>query len=315
MNKVIIIGVGNIGKRHLQAVVNSTNIDKIICYDLFKETTESILTFCETNNISDSRITLLYKEEEVLEQTNKESIVIIATTAKNRLPLFESIISKKPKAIIVEKPVVQNSYEFGLLKEWINQNNIPVYVNFIAHAQPFYQKIKEEVSSSNELTFYTSMPLWGLSTVGIHQIELFLWLTGGVTFKASYGKWFKTYEQKRKGFHDIAGIINIDLENGKFATINSKLNPDGVSSINIISDTKSYTILENLDTLITVDKENGVKIEPLNVRFVSMYMNEVVDSIIDGERIILPSIQESEASHKILFEYVESLNVKELNIT
>lgn len=315
MNKIILVGTGNIGKRHLQAIIGSNQVSKIYCYDLYEDALDSVPEFCQSNKIPQEIICIEKSFENLLLEIDDYSIVIVATTARGRMEILNPIIKCKPKAIVVEKPVVQYKYQYKDLEELAAQYSVNIYVNFIAHAQKFYNQIYNELEGTTELSFYTSMPKWGLSTVGIHQIELFLWLSRSRTCEMSYSTSSLVYEQKRKGFEDIAGTILLNNQKGHLAVIRSLMSDISPSSIQICSDKKIYTIYESLNRLVVADKDGGVDIQDLNVKFVSQYMNEIVDAIFTDRDVCLPTIENSRLSHDLLFDFLKIHKLEGINIT
>src|ERR1700761_5732373 len=130
MNKVIVIGTGNIGKRHIQAIYKSELDFKILAYDIFESSLLSVNDFCSSNNLDLERISLIDNFESLLEHIDGNSIVIVATTAFGRKEILESVLAKQPAAIIVEKPVVQSDADYLQIQALAAEKNVPVYVNF-----------------------------------------------------------------------------------------------------------------------------------------------------------------------------------------
>ena len=316
MNKVIVIGTGNIGKRHIQAIYKSELDFKILAYDIFKDSLLSVTEFCSNNNLDLNRITLVDDFESLLSQIDNNTIVIVATTAFGRKEILESVLAYQPAAIVAEKPVVQNDSDYLYIQSLAAEKNVPVYVNFIAHAQHFYQEIYENVKNSKDFTFYTNMPNWGMSTVGIHQFELFFWLFGIKEYEVKFSEVSSVYEQKRKGFYDLAGTISLSDKKGNVAVFRNQ-EANSFASIQIITEDYLYTVHEPQNTLIKIGPDKKVEVSPLNVRFVSMYMQEIVDAIFNNEpaKVYLPDIEQSYLAHKVLYDYI-SLHVDtDLNIT
>jgi predicted dehydrogenase len=316
MNKVIVIGTGNIGKRHIQALYKSQLDFKILAHDIFKDSLQSVNQFCISNGLDLEKISLIEDFDSLLAHIDSSTIVIIATTATGRKAILESVIEYKPAAIIAEKPVVQTDADYLYIQSIAARNNVPIYVNFIAHAQHFYREIYENVKNSKSYTFYSNMPNWGMSTVGIHQFELFFWLFGIKEYDVAFSEVSSVYEQKRKGFYDLAGTLGLSDKKGNIGVFRNQ-EADSFASIQIISEDYLYTVHEQQNTLITIGPDKKVIVSPLNVRFVSMYMQEIIDAIFNKEfdRVYLPDIEQSYLAHKVLFDYISSHASAELNIT
>lgn len=315
MTDLFVAGVGNIGRRHIQAAYASENIGNFYCYDLFKPTLEEGLDkFLKDNNMDIGRFKKFFGLDEFSDQINDKSIVIIATTAKGRFELLKKIIKKKPKAVIIEKPVCQLPVDYLAISKLALENSVPVYVNFIAHAQTIYNDLAEEIKLSKSFIMTTKMPKWGISTVGIHQIELFLWLSREVNCKYNFTDRFIVYEQKRKGFFDFEGGIFIQGKNGSEAYISNIESDNGPSSIQFCLDTKTITVYESIGKYTVADK-NGVQVHDLKIRFVSQYITEVLDDLIVKNTCYLPNLETSFESHNILFKNLEEKGHINLNIT
>ncbi|QEC78074.1 Gfo/Idh/MocA family oxidoreductase [Mucilaginibacter ginsenosidivorax] len=316
MNNVIIIGTGNIGKRHLQALYRSDLEFEIVVYDVFKESLSSVSQFCIDNKLDSARVTPVESFDKLLGFINGDSVVIVATTATDRINTLEPVIIRKPKAIIVEKPIVQVEADYYYIQSIAESNQVPVYVNFIAHAQHFYREIYQNVKDAKEFSFYTNMPNWGMSTVGVHQFELFFWLFGIKEYEVVFSEVSSVYEQKRKGFYDLAGSIVLSDKKGNIAVFRNHTVPS-FPSIQIITEDYLYTVHESQNMLIKIGPDKKPVVTDLNVRFVSTYINEIVDYVFNNEfdKVYLPTIADSFLAHKLLFDYISQHVKTPLNIT
>ena len=130
---VLIIGTGNIGKRHLQGA----SFLPVSCYDISRDSLESVRPFCESNKI---RIPKLLPElDDALNTITPETVVIVATTANGRVPLFKKIVSRNPREVILEKPACQSLSEYKQLMKITGEGE--VYVNIPRTLYPVYQQI------------------------------------------------------------------------------------------------------------------------------------------------------------------------------
>lgn len=320
MQRILILGTGNLGKRHLQALSNLSLPFEVFCYDAIEGARNSVIDFCTENKIVINNLTILDTYNNALDVIDKESIVIVVTTARGRGKLLEEVILKTPKAIIAEKPVCQTHDEFIRVKELSELHKVPVYVNYIAHMQPFYHKIQEEIQASEGYVFYSNMPQWGIGCVGIHHFELLTWLFGVTEYTITNKKDYSSvYEQKRKGFQDIAGTVVLRVNNNNLCVINNT-EFDSIASIQIITEKKIYTIYEQQKVMTIIDKSLSGKVEVVQLKYthVSQYTHLLIEAISNGEmegNKVLPNIQASYLSHKMLFDYLELMHAKEINIT
>ena len=315
MKKVFILGLGNLGKRHLQSVANIEELYKIICYDTEPKALDSVNIFCRDNSIQIDNIQLDGNLENTINLIDSKSIIIVSSTANGRDELLLNILDKKPLAIIVEKPVTQGLKEYEAVMEKSLNIGIPIYINYIAHMQPIFQQIYSELADSKEFTIYTNLPNWGIACVGIHQIELFTWLFNLEKCKIVSSNVKSVYEQKREGFYDIAGNLVLQTESGNICVINNTQN-QSIASIQIITENKIYNIFEEQEKIVIVDSESGVNIENIEYVFVSQYTQQIIkDIFLNNQTNLIPDITQGYLSHKLLFEFMDTHNINNINIT
>lgn len=315
MKKIIIIGLGNLGKRHLQSVSMFNSECDIFCFDKDKYMLDSVPVFCKENSIQIKNIQLIHEISKIEALIDSMTIVIIATTANKREYLLSKVISKKPLAIIAEKPLTQSLNSYRDIAELSAKYNTPVYINYIAHMQPVYQRIYNELKNTNEFVIYTNLPKWGIACVGIHRFELFTWLFNVKKCKIVSSSVKSVYEQKRKGFYDIAGNVIVQTDDGNICVVNNTENP-GLASIQIITQDKIYNIFEEQEKIVTVDKNSGVQIEDIKPVFVSNYTHKIVEDIFENKYTnLIPDINEGYLSHMILFDYIRIHHLEDVNFT
>ena len=175
--RIVLIGTGQIGKRHLQAMSNLTINIEILCYDYNKNSLDTIKTFITQNSIVFKNIYYFRDYNQLLNKIDSNTIVVIATTANGRFDILNDVLLKKPKAVVSEKPLTQSAKEFSLALKRSSEVNIPVYVNFFTHLQTYYQEIFENNNCKELVSVNTYLPKWGLATVGIHHFDLIAWFS------------------------------------------------------------------------------------------------------------------------------------------
>ena len=105
MQKIALIGIGEIGRRHLQAI-SKLNIDyELICFDKSIDAIGYLPEFCNSNNINRSNINIIKKENNFYNSINNETLVIIATTAKDRKEVLRrtTIIERKQSSFLLHR--------------------------------------------------------------------------------------------------------------------------------------------------------------------------------------------------------------------
>lgn len=319
MVKITLFGTGNLGKRYIQAISGidkDINIDLLV-YDIKPEALLTVPEFIKANNITDLKCGIAECDQQAFDHIDGESIVIVATTVIKRMDLMTNIILKKPKSIICEKPVVQNDTEYLKLIGLLDNTEIQSFVNFTLRMQPFYQKIKEDIGKTDSGLLFVNLPRTGLACVGIHQIDLFLWLFDLHNTILKGSTFAEIYEQKRAGFYDVSG--SIILENPGFRAIIVNSETENIRTAQIIAKGNVFNVNEDQRTMTKLDikQKSPVIVENIEYSFVSQYMSEVILQIINEEydKINLPNIKNSYIQHKILFDYFDYHSIKDLNFS
>lgn len=307
--------MGNIGRRYLQAISKLSVDYKLFCYDKSQEALNYIPKFCEDNNINTSNINTVNKDNDLYNSINSETLVLIATTAKDRKEILDICIEKMPLTIIAEKPLVQNLSDYNYIMKKAKDYGVDICINFFARAQPFWKIINKELEKKN-ISLCTILPKnWGIACVGIHHFDLFTWFNGEKDFEFVGSTVNYVFEQKRSGFYDIAGSLSLRTKKGNMLNINSSESPD-ISSVQIIANNKIYNYFELHQNIIEIEKGKGIKVNSAKERYISNYMTDIIENIVKkNNNHILPDIFESYTPHKMLFEYLNLHNLNDLNIT
>lgn len=335
--KVLIIGMGNIGRRHLQAA-SKLDVD-IATYDPIKEAYQTMREFIITESLNCHPIEQ-DSIENALNWIDHETTVIIATTAKGRAGLIDAVSKKEPKAIIAEKPVAQTRQEYDMLLE----TSTPIYVNLNRRLFPAYKRLRQELEGRSVLISgqYGNI---GFACNGIHYIDLACWLTNSKHHTIEYSKVWNMHESKRKGYKDFSADTIIHVGGGQagndnlFRLIIS--DQEYLGSMQITTKDKAWWLIESEEKMITQDntlnqkndsKENDNKheeadnqikrtvgarklIEELKIVHPSQGTADVLKDIFCGRKPGLPTIKECEISHHILFEILKKHDMEGLQFT
>jgi len=168
MIKAAIIGVGQQGKRILQALQMIPNLEIIGVVDkskaMLKSIDKGIKTYDDINEF--------YKE-------NSIDLLCIATNGPSHCELVLQASKKKVKFIFLEKPMACSIIECEKIIKVITDNDIRLLVNHLRRLHPIYKWLKEKIISKEmgqirSLNFL-SMGI-GLSAKATHWFDLSIFL-------------------------------------------------------------------------------------------------------------------------------------------
>ncbi|NQU17108.1 MAG: Gfo/Idh/MocA family oxidoreductase [Candidatus Saganbacteria bacterium] len=312
-NNIVIIGMGNMGKRHLQAVANLSIIGEILCYDISHGSLDSVPAFLKENNICNNNIRTTISFDEIIKAINAETIVIIATTAQGRHQIIANVITLRPLAIIAEKPLCQSIDEYEMIMALSRDTNVPLYVNFPRHMYGFYREIYESLKGSKAKGF-SAVFSGGMGCIGIHLLDLLVWILEVKTYKILFSDNHSVYHAKRAGYCDLAGVLLLSINDTNVAFLHSQKD-EGHSLIEFYSQNNKFRIYESEKKMVVQDVSIGIDVREIDLPFTSQLTDKIITALIQKERVELPNISQSYLTHKILFDYIKINRLEHVNIT
>jgi predicted dehydrogenase len=319
MKKVLVIGTGNLGKRYLQAILSNNGDFRCFCYDQNPEALNSVDIFLKNSNVSASRLTKRFSLDEILNDIDRQSLVIVSTTAQDRLGLVSLITLKKPETMIIEKPVTQNKEDYETVARLCKEAEVPAFTHYTLRFQPFCKVLKEMVISDQPFEMTSILPAMGIACVSIHYIDLFLWMFNISAPLLKVFSYLGTYEQKRKGFYDMYGELIIRSEkNGTGRFINAESN--GIRTLEVMLADKVISVYEDQRVMTIIRKTDNKTIEVREVEylFASQYLPHVINNYLNGNINLsgeLVDLETAYISHRIIFDFMERTGNRNLNIT
>lgn len=312
-SNIVIIGMGNMGRYHLQGISKLDYIEQIVCFDKLPSSLDETYKFCIENGIGTARIKTVDKLNDALANISASSIVFLATTAKGRKDILLSVIERIPKAVISEKPLCQNIDEYDEILSLSQNFPCRTYMNFSRHAYPCYLNIKKSINPT-AISYMASFFCGGIACIGIHLLELATWLFNAKSYKIVYSKISKPWETKRKGFFDISGDIIVLFDEMNICHLGDSNNRI-LFEVSIRNNDILYSIFETKKKMIFTPSLDSPMVENIEIPYTSKIMDKVVDDIFCRRKPILPDINDVYLSHKILFDLLEMNNLRSLNIT
>lgn len=298
---LVLIGLGNIGRRHLQALSRLDWPGGNTLYD-FDE--RALIGLQGTTDLTVA-----------MNAINPESMVVIATTAKGREPLVVKALEKKPRAMIVEKPLCQNEKEYRSIKEAAQKAGVPVYINFSRQSYDYYREIQRELANDPAEKTFLAVFSGGMACIGIHVLELMRWIMRPSRYQISHMRNLQVYETKRPGYFDCYGEMALVLDEKDMCVLKACQEAD-VLTVKIISGNKQYDIFELSKTMYKNDRSQKITSWPIVIPYLSDQTDIFVRELLDkGSTDLLPNVEQAFLSHQILFEYLKRSGLEGINVT
>ncbi len=213
--KVLIIGAGNIGSRHLQALKKVRLPLGIFVVDPKNESLETArLRYDQVGRSKFEKSCIFLNDLDNL--PSDIDLAIIATNSKIRKDVTKTLLSKSAvRFILFEKLLFQKKGDYFEIEELLKKRNITSWVNCSMRTMPAYFLRKADIKKDDKVSLTVSGSQFGLITNSIHYIDYLSFLTDCDDFKIGTDLLDKKpFESKRKGFLELNGVLNIFFKNG-----------------------------------------------------------------------------------------------------
>jgi predicted dehydrogenase len=311
MNKVLILGAGNIGSRHLQSLARS---DIPLGVSVVDPSIQALKTSEQRfNGMAGSGLVATPEYLQNLDDAGREfDVGIIATASDIRRAVLEDLLSKhKVRYLILEKVVFQSSSDFEYVIDLLKSKHVKAWANFPRRAIPFYHELKKTMKPHEQIFYTVQGGDWGLACNAIHFIDHLCYLIEETDYEVScHGLDKDLKESKRKGFVEFTGALHCNFRNGSELNLISQNGSNQPPLITIMNKSMLYVIEEEKGLARVSHEENGWKLEetPFRLYHQSELTHKLVEDIINTGNCGLTPIEESYLIHKPLLEsFIEHL--------
>jgi predicted dehydrogenase len=305
LKRVLIIGAGNIGSRHLQALGKSELALNIAVVDPFAQALEtSKQRFDEVAKSNTTTKAEYYRNLDAV--GNRFDVGIIATTSDLRRKIVEELLEKvEVKNLILEKVAFQNTGDFQSVIKLLKSKHVKAWVNLPRRVIPFYKEMKKKIKPHEQVFYTVQGGDWGLACNAIHFIDHLCFLIEETDYKMfCYGLDKDVKESKRKGFVEFTGALHCRFRNGSELSLISQNGSKQPTLITIMSKSSLYVIEEEKGLARIAHEDNSWKLEemPFRLYYQSELTNRLIEDIISTGNCGLTSVEESYLIHKPLLE-------------
>lgn len=278
---ILLIGAGQLGSRHLQALALCTEPCNIFVVDPIRESL----------NISKSRFEEIagFEKHNILYQTVINNLVedhfdiaIVATNSNVRSKVIRELLqSKKVTNFILEKVLFQSVREFEEIGVLLEKSSSMAFVNCPRRMFDFYEELKSSIDMERPIQMEVIGNKWGLACNGIHFIDLFNYLSGDNITSWRNNLQDKYIDSKRSGYVEFVGNLNGSTERGNSLSLTCYNDGALNTSIRISTSDKRIIIEESLGKVWIVEVNDALSVKqiPFSMTYQSQLTNVVVDQL------------------------------------
>mgnify|MGYP006092849929 CR=1 FL=1 len=294
--KILLIGCGNIGFRHLEGLLKTDLSLDISIIEISKARIKEQIKKIKKKKFKNKKI---FFSSCFSIKRLKFDLVICATTAYKRYNLLKKLVSRYyfPK-VLIEKVAFQNTYDFEKALQLFKKEKIQCWVNCPRREYKIYKQIKMENKIIDRMSIDVSGNKWNLASNSVHIFDLFYFL---VNIPVNFSKKkvdLKKIPSKHNKFFELYGKLKIKNEKYNISMSNQRKSNGFIIKIKTPK-TKYY--IDEIKNFVRVNSNNKTYTKKINIPLQSQCTKSLIKKIIYDEKILLPTLSEAYLSHKLLY--------------
>ena len=302
MYRILIIGAGQIGSRHLQGLMTMESEIEIGVIDPAAGSLDVARDRAQQAGIPANVKKIFYGHSIEDISFDKTDLAIIATNADTRADVIKKLLDKQTVSnMLLEKVVFQSEKEFEEISRLLESNKTGVWVNTPRRIYTFYNKLREAVRDEPGVDIVVTGSGWGLACNMVHYLDLFAYLSGSEEIRADFTHLEKRIiESKRKGFYEANGSLGFSSDSGSLRLICTANGSPG-TIIQISSGDMDWIISEAAGMVISLRRKAPVHdaLKGIQLPYQSQLTGIVAEEILKTGSCGLPGLEESYRLHRM----------------
>lgn len=309
--KIGLIGAGQIGSRHLQALAHLDRDAEIFMVDISNDaralSRERFMAEQPPAGI------VLIDLEQLSQLPDVLDVGVIATGAAPRRAIIESLLeSHKVSTLLLEKFLFQSIGDYAHVEALLAKKGVNAWVNFPRRQWPGYQSLRQHFAGGPIGAEIVLGRQVSLGSNACHFLDLVTYLSGGK----------RTYEVVHNGLSMQTGMSRHEDAVEFFGTVVFKADDGSVLTITAYEDKQPHIISVHSSGARAVIDESNQKMllsvkdgdwQAIPVDFPILYQSQLtqlaVQDIVDDNSCDLPSFDESVPNHLICLDaFFQPLN-------
>lgn len=300
MNRsILLIGAGQLGSRHLQALAQLNNTFCVFVVDPSSESLEIAEQRYLEVKLADSPLAKFITNLDAV-QGKTFDVCIVSTSAAIRLEVVKKMLKTVDvQYVLLEKVLFQSTNQLLEAEKILVDNGVKTWVNFPRRQFESYQALAQKYQNAKSVSVTVEGSNWGLACNAIHFIDLWHYFAGFADYSLDFTNNTYVIDSKRIGYKELIGGLMAKSQNGNHK-LDLRCTAEGPASLKI-------TAKFDQDTL-EISEENGLihwvntsgetyKTVDLEVLYQSQLTNKVVTSLIDTGNCELTLLSDSIMLH------------------
>lgn len=303
--RVLVVGCGNLGIRHLQAVAALPMVREIEVVDPKPEALEGGRRFLSDMPKRQSPVSFRWVSS-IEEASPQGDLCIVVTHAKGRAPLVCDIASHLGyRAFLIEKVVSQSAAEYDQLLSFSKAKKLSIWVNCKSRAYPIHKYIKRRVGSNGPIVFSVVGGNFGLANNGVHSADLFVFYDETKALQEVGASIDPILHPSKRGaeLFDLSGTLQASTAKGSHFTLSFAANHNNSDTLSLYA--PHYRCIVDHMQRWAVESDAGSDWNWRPIPFegnllVSHMTKQFVTDILREGRCELPKLEDCYPAHRFI---------------
>ncbi|WP_141506464.1 hypothetical protein [Paenibacillus luteus] len=308
---VCVIGAGELGSRHVQAIGKVKQPLNIFIVDPNSRSLNMAKTRFEESTNGIHQLYLL----QTLDQLPKSIyFLVVSTNSLVRYEIINYLFENdfQIEYLMMEKFLFPSLLEFDNAAVLFENQETKVFVNCGRRIIDFYQEIKSLFQNAESIHFKVEGWNLGIGCNGIHFLDWFSYMVNDKAISISSSLDNEILQSKRSGFIEFTGELFGFTETGdQFSLISYSENELRSPTLIEISSSQVKCVINESEFEASVMKSSdnwNVEKYSYRIPFQSEMTNELIESTLENKSIGLPDYDKSMILHKqLLKEFLDHL--------
>ena len=313
MTRICLVGCGNVGSRHLQAIIK---IPQRLQIDIIEPSLQA-------RKIAKSRVQEIDPDEnkheyswhtDLKEVEGPSDVTIVATISVGRGIILQNLLEKGHQRFLIEKFVCQSEQDYKNIISKFEQKNAKGWVNTNPRCFDSYKKLKNYFDDSQVIHFsVTSSNISALATNSIHYLDLFSYFIDDYNIFLN-GDFLidKLFPNKRgEDLVEFAGTLLAKNKNGSTFSMTFLPAEKLPTIVNIVGIDKHVMIDETNEKVYDIVNPRNEKFD-FKYEYASDITTKIILGILEKDTCNLTGLKESFLLHKEIFR-VFNAHIKKIS--
>lgn len=293
---VAVIGAGNIGTRHLQAILKCSEVERIFAMEPSAQAVEKAR---QALGEEQGRVTFC---SETAQLPPALDVVIVAVNSMVRRQIVEQLLAAvHVRYLILEKVLFPRVEDYEAVRQLLERTGTSAWVNCVRRSWPYTRRLQELFANSERVSMQVSGNLWGIGCNTIHYVDWLCAITKSDLVPVfDYSRLDnEILESKRSGYVEFTGELSATLGAHTLRLISWQGVFDGFH-ITLEDSTKLCTLREVGDRGVNIirDRATGAEqTEEYECPYQSNLTNRVLSTLLSKNVCPLVGYEQSARQH------------------